>query len=202
MSTIKKAFLPLHTALTELEGDTTVASILANPEILKLMEASKGGFSGESNFVEVDGQKVGRICAMTGAVYTHNNSDKEASFFYKNGSYMIGAEIVKANARKAWEAERGTAEADLETQMLDGDISPKEWKEAVTALKADEFTFELDADTKAQLVADYDGYETKEAFTTAYNADELVPFSDYQDITDALREAGKPTVEAEPTVEA
>lgn len=191
MSTIKKAFIPLHTALTELDGGTTVEALLATPSIMKLMEASKGGFSGESNFVEIDGQKVGRICAMTEAVFAHNNTNKEASFFYKNGSYMIGAEIVKANARKAWEAERETAEAELEDQMLEGDITPKEWKEAVTALKADTFEFTLGEDVKTQLVEDYNGYATKEAFTEAYIAGTVPPFTDYAEVTEALREAGK-----------
>lgn len=195
MSTIKKAFQPLHTALEALAPNTTVKSILENRDIMKLMEASKGGFTGENSFVEIDGKKVARICAMTGAVFAHDNTNKEASFFYKNGSYMIGAEIVKANARKAWEADREAQEATLEDQMLEGEITPKEWKEAVTALKADQFEFELDEATKAQLVADFDGYATKEAFIEAYNNDAVPPFTDYADKVEALREAGKPTEE-------
>jgi hypothetical protein len=66
------------------------------------MEAKKGGFSGTDSFVTIDGNKVARICAMTGAVFAHDNTDKALSFFYKNGSYMIGAEVQKANARKQW----------------------------------------------------------------------------------------------------
>lgn len=199
MPSIKKAFLPLHTALLTLAVATpklTLAEVMDNPDILKLMEASKGGFSGENSFVEINGSKVARMCAMTGAVFAHDNTDKEASFFYKNGSYMIGAEIVKANARKSWEAQRATDEAELEDQMLEGDISPKEWKEAVTALKASTFEFELDADRKAQLVADYDGFPTKEDFITAYNDEQLAPFTDYAEVTEALRAEGKPTEEA------
>lgn len=190
---IKKAFVALHTALLALDGETTVAEVLENKDILKLMEASKGGFSGENSFVEIDGKKVARICAMTGGVFAHDNTDKEASFFYKNGSYMIGAEIVKANARKAWEADRAEQEEALETQMLDGDITPQDWKERVTKLKESTFEFELDADAKAQLISDYDGYETKEAFIEAYNAGSVPPFTDYAEVTEALRAEGKAT---------
>ena len=203
MATIKKAFQPLHEALTALAPNTTLATVLADPTILKLMEASKGGFTGESNFIEIDGQKVARICAMTGAVFPHDNSDKETSFFYRNGSYMIGAEIVKANARKEWEATQASKEQELEDDMLAGELEPKEWKEAVTELKNEEFTFSLDDATKASLIADFDGIlvegdndeEThklsKEAFITAYNAGEIAPFTDYADKVKALREAGK-----------
>lgn len=191
MSTIKKAFLPLHTALSALEGDTTIETILADKDIMKLMEASKGGFTGENSFVTINDQKVARICAMTGAVYAHDNTDKTASFFYKNGSYMIGAEIVKANSRKAWETARGVEEAELEDQMLEGDISPKEWKEQVTALKKNEFEFVMDDARKAELVEAFDGYPTKEAFTEAYNSGDVPLFTDYTEVVEALRAEGK-----------
>ena len=211
--TIKVAFKPLHDALTALHvanPNATLNQVLQNPDILSLMEAKKGGFTGESNFIEIDGLKVARTCAMTGAIFPHTNTDKALSFFYKNGSYMIGAEIVKANARKAWELERNTTEQDLEDQMLEGTITPKEWKAEVQTLKADEFNFVLDDATKAQLIADFDGYETKEDFITAYTASEVNPFTDYTAETNALRalapkaeEAEEPTPEPEAeTVEA
>ena len=188
MATIKKAFQALHTALTALPADTTVEDILANPSITKLMEASKGGFSGVDSFVTIDGQKVARECAMLGAVFAHDNTDKDKSFFYKNGSYMIGAEIVKATARKEWEADRDARELELEEQMLEGDISPKEWKEAVTQIKAETFEWTIPEDIKAGLIETFDGYPTKEAFEEAYKAGTVAPFSDYAEETQALRD--------------
>ena len=197
MSTIKVAFRPLYEALTELPSDTTIEAILATPTIMSLIEASRGGFTGENNFVEVDGLKVARICAITGAVFAHDNTDKAVSFFYKNGSYMIGAEIVKANSRKVWEAERELEEQELEDQMLEGVINPKEWKEQATALKSKVFEFHITDDRKAELIADYDGFDTKEAFIEAYTADEVNSFESYQDTTDALRAEGRPQTEEE-----
>ncbi len=191
MATIKKAFIALHTALLAYDQTKTVADLLATPSITKLMEASKGGFSGIDSFVTIDGNKVARECAMLGAVFAHDNSDKATSFFYKNGSYMIGAEIVKATARKTWEADRDSRELELETQMLDGEITPPEWKEQVTAIKEESFEWEIDEDTKAELIADFDGYPTKEAFTEAYNAGTVAPFSDYEEETQALRDLAK-----------
>jgi len=179
MATIKKAFQPLAKALQAFPE--------ALEAVLPLMTASKGGFNGEDMYVEVNGTKVARVCAMTGAVFAHDNTDKLISFFYKNGSYMIGAEIVKANARKAWDIIQKAEEAELENQMLEGEIAPKEWKEAVTALNANKFDFTLDEDTKAELIADFNGYATKEDFITAYNADEVAPFADFTEATEALR---------------
>lgn len=202
MSNIKKAFQPLHKALKELTPNTTVKSILENPTIMGLMEASKGGFTGENSFVEIGGNKVARICAMTGAVFAHDNTDKEKSFFYKNGSYMIGAEIVKANARKAWEADKEAKETALEDQMLEGTLTPKEWKDEVTKLRASQFEFTLDDATKEQLIKDFDGYATKEDFIEAYENDAVPPFTDYADKVEALRDAGKPEEVEEETEEA
>jgi len=205
MSKIKKALLPLHTALTALHTANANCSLnqaLSDPAILKLFEAGKGGFSGENSFVEIDGNRVARECAMTGAVFAHDNTDKTASFFYKNGSYMIGAEIVKANARKVWEVDQEAQAITLEDAMLDLVITPKEWKEQATALKANTFEFHLDDATKASLIADYDGYATKEDFITAYNDGAVPAFTDYEDVTQSLRDAGKPAKEEEPTEEA
>ena len=183
----KKSFIPLHTALTEYAQDATVAELMADPSFTKLMEAKKGGFSGEDMYVEIEGEKVARMCAMTGAVFAHDNSDKSISFFYKNGSYMIGAEIVKANARKAFDLIQEAEEATLEEQMLEGEIAPKEWKEAVTALNANKFDFVLDEDTKQNLIESFEGYATKEDFIEAYNADLVAPFADFTEQTEALR---------------
>ena len=185
---IKKAFQPLHEALTELAPNTTVKAILENPTILKMMTASKGGFSGEDSFVEIEGLKVARKCAMLGAFFAHDNSDKEASFFYKNGSYMIGAEVTKANARKSCEMDREDREQELEDQMLEGTLAPKEWKEAVTTLQSETFEYHISDEDKAQLITDFDGYETEEAFKEAYTNEAVAPFSDYSDQIKALRD--------------
>ena len=198
MSNIKKAFLPLHEALTGLAGNTTIASVLQNPEILKLMEAGKGGFTGEDSFVTIDGAKVGRICAMTGAVFAHNNDNKEQSFFYKNGSYMIGAEILKANARKVWEDDRTARLQELEDDMMDARLTPKEWKAEASAVQAEEFKFTLTDERKAELVEAFNGYADKDAFTEAYTNEDVAPFTDYEAEVEKLRaEYVKPLVDTE-----
>ncbi len=167
---------------------TNHASLLADPAFLDILGAKAGGFGGEDSFVTIDGVKVGRVCAMTGAVYAHNNTDKVTSFFYKNGSYMIGAEIVKANERKAWEIDKEARELDLEDQMLEGSISPKEWKAEANLIKAGEFSFSLSDSEKNELILDFNGYDSKEAFTEAFNNDEVAPFTDYDEVVKALRE--------------
>jgi len=179
MATIKKAFQPLAEALKAFPE--------ALEAVLPLMTASKGGFNGEDMYVEINGNKVARVCAMTGAVFAHDNTDKLTSFFYKNGSYMIGAEIVKANARKAFDIIQDAEEAELENQMLEGEIAPKEWKEAVTALNANKFDFTLDEETKQNLIEDFQGYATKEDFLEAYNEGTVAPFADFNEQTEALR---------------
>lgn len=110
---------------------------------------------------------------------------------------MIGGEVTKANARKQWEMDREDQEQELEDQMLEGAINPKEWKEAVTALKADSFEWELSEDSKAQLVADFDGYATEAEFTEAYNNDAVAPFTDYADVIEALRDEAPQRAKAE-----
>lgn len=188
MANIKKAFTPLHEALTALAPNTTIKAILENDSIMKLMTASKGGFSGEDSFITIDGIKVARKCAMLGSYFAHDNTDKTASFFYKNGSYMIGAEVTKANARKKWEMDREDQEQALEDEMLNGEINPKEWKEAVTALQKEEFTYTIADEDKASLIADFDGYPTEEAFTEAYKEEAVPAFTDYEDEIKALRD--------------
>ncbi|RLF63184.1 MAG: hypothetical protein DRN33_04565, partial [Thermoplasmata archaeon] len=157
-----------------------------------------------------EGNHIARICAMTHAVYAHDNNDKTKSFFYKNGSYMIGAEVVKANARKEWELQKEQAEADLENEMLEGTITPKEWKEQRTALQKEEFSFTLDPTTKQELidtfngvlVLDKDGNPDAEASKAEWlaNQDSLAPFSDYAEEIAELR-ADAPQREAEPETE-
>jgi len=178
---VKKAFQPLIEALEALAPNTTIKSILENPTILKLVTASKGGFNGEDSFITINEVRVARKCAMTGAYFAHDNTDKAKSFFYKNGSYMIGGEVTKANARKQWDMDREDAEAELEDQMLEGHINPKEWKEQVTALKANTFEWELTEDQKTALVADFNGYETEADFTEAYTNNTVPPFTDYEE---------------------
>ena len=203
---VKKAFQPLIEALEALAPNTTIKSILENPTILKLVTASKGGFNGEDSFISIlseDGtlMRVARKCAMTGAYFAHDNTDKAKSFFYKNGSYMIGGEVTKANARKQWDMDREDAEAELEDQMLEGEINPKEWKEKVTALKANTFEWELTEDQKTALVADFNGYETEADFLEAYNDETVPPFTDYEDTIQALRDQAPQRETAEETAE-
>ena len=185
---VKKSFEAINTALRAYAEDTTIATLLNDPKFISLMEAKKGGFSGVDSFVTIDGNKVARICAMTGAVFAHDNSDKANSFFYKNGSYMIGAEVVKANARKEWDFQREDAEAQLEDDMLEGVITPKEWKAQLTELHKTTFEFHLDEDTKETLIETFEGFPTKEDFIDAYNANTLRPFSDYAEEIQALRD--------------
>ena len=199
--TVKVSMVALYSALIALAPNTTIGSIMKNESITKLLVAGKGGFNGEDSFVTIDGIKVARVCAMTGAVFAHDNTDKQASYFYKNGSYMIGAEVVKANARKAWEMDREDRLEALEDDMLEGTIEPKEWKEQASLIQAEEFHFELDEDTKADLIADFEGYATKEAFIEAYNAKEVRPFTDFDEEVKALRDLAPKRVEAETETE-
>lgn len=189
---LKVAFTALYAYIT-----TNHADVLNDPKVLDLLGAKAGGFGGEDSYVTVDSNKVARICAMTGAVFAHDNTDKSVSFFYKNGSYMIGAEIVKANARKAWEMDKEARELTLENKMLDGEINPRDWKEAVTVIHAEEFDFTLDEATKQELIEDFNGYATKEAFEADYKDDNIAPFTDYEEATKALRALAptRPTVE-------
>lgn len=168
--------------------------VLEDAQVMKQLEAGKGGFNGEDSFVTIDGNKVGRICAMTGGVFAHDNTDKEASYFYKNGSYVIPAEVMKASARKAFDADKAVSLQALEDQMLEGDITPAEWKEAKVALDSEVFEYHMDDATKAEIIETYEGYPSKEAFTEAYNAGEVRPFSDFADEIEALR---NPVTEAE-----
>ncbi len=196
--TIKVAMHPVYNYLVSIDSP-----ILADKAFTKLLVASKGGFSGEDSFISLDVNgiltKVARQCAMTGAYFAHNNEDKSVSYFYKNGSYMIGAEVVKANARKVWDIDREAREVALEDDMLEGVITPKEWKEQNEAIKAEQFDFLLDDDIKEQLIEDFNGYTTKEDFIEAYNKGEVAPFIEYHEEIEALRALApkKPTAEEE-----
>ena len=185
---IKKSFIAIAEALQAFPE--------AFEAVAPLMEAKKGGFSGEDMFITINDAKVARICAMTGAVFAHDNSDKTKSFFYKNGSYMIGAEVLKANSRKGWELQKEQAESDLEAQMLDGEITPQEWKEQKTALDNDEFAFTLTDEEKQDLVDTFEGFNTKDAFIEAYNANTVKPFTDFEEEIKALRELAPKREEA------
>ena len=185
---IKKTMVALTTFLaTSAVQALTVAELTADPKYLKLVEAGKGGFSGENNFVEVDGKKVGRVCAMTGAVFAHDNTDKAQSFFYKNGSYMIGAEVIKANAHKAWTMDKEDRLEALVNTMVAQEITPQDWKEQTDTINAEEFDFAIDEDVKAELIADFDGYDSKETFEEAFVDGAVAPFSDYEETIKALR---------------
>jgi len=192
--TIKVAMHGIYNYLVSIDSP-----VLADKAFTKLLVASKGGFSGEDSFITINDQKVARTCAMTGAIFAHNNEDKSVSYFYKNGSYMIGAEVVKANARKVWDIDRESREVALEDDMLEGVITPKEWKEQNEAIKAEQFDFLLDDDTKEQLIEDFGGYTTKEDFIEAYNKGEVLPFTEYHEEIEALRALApkKPTAEEE-----
>jgi len=180
--TLKVAMHSVYNYLLSIDSE-----LLNDKAFTKLLVASKGGFSGEDSYITIDNKKVARQCAMTGAYFAHNNEDKSISYFYKNGSYMIGAEVVKANARKAWDIDKEAREVALEDDMLEARITPKEWKEQNEAIKAEQFDFTLDDDIKAQLIEDFNGYTTKEDFIEAYNNDEVAPFSDYHEEVEALR---------------
>jgi len=180
---IKKAFTAIHTALST-NPTATAQELLDTPSFMALMEASKGGFSGEDPFVTVDNQKVARICSATKAVFTIDNSDKDRSFFYKGGSQIIPAEVLKANAHKAHNIAQDAKAQELEDKMLDGAITPQEWKEQNQALNEEKFTHELTAEQIADLIETFGGYETKEA----YIADEDPElFSSYTDEIEAIR---------------
>ncbi len=176
------------TALEALDQDLTLDIVLADPAILKLVNASKGGFSGEDSFIEIAGKKVARKCAMLGAYFIHDNTDKATSFFYKNGSYMIGAEVTKANARKEWELDREDREQTLEDQMLEGEINPKEWKEQVTELQKESFDYHITDEQKDDLIETFNGYADEDSFKLAYEEESIAPFSDYKEEIQALRD--------------
>lgn len=187
MATIKVSFKPLVEAL-EAMGTSTVAEALSSQSILDIITAKAGGGGGvETSFVEVNNQKVGRQCAITKAYFPHNNTDKDVSFFYVNGSYCIPAEIMKATARKTWEAGQEAKLTKLENKMLDGKISPQDWKAEVTTIKAESFEFVMDEAQKEEINVTFGGYPTKEELATAYAEGSIIPFSAFAEEIKALR---------------
>jgi len=192
--TIKKALQPTHAFLTAQDKDTTVEELLNSTKFMKLLEAGKGGFNGENSFVEHDGVKVARICAMTQLVYPHSNDNKDYSYFYKNGSYMIGAEVIKANKRKEWEDTKTERLQELEDKMMGGAITPQEWKEKNNLIQEEEFDFTLDDEDRQRLADTFGGFATKEDYVHG----ELPLFTDFAEEVKALRdEYVKPTEEEE-----
>jgi len=186
---IKKALVNLVNYLTTPDTQTlTVAELTQTQSFIDLVTANKGGFSGVDSYTTIDGVKVGRTCALTHKVYPFNDGDKEVSYFYKGGSYLIGAEILKSNARKEWEDTKQANLQELEDEMMESNITPKEWKDKVTAVNAESFEFNLGEDRQAELTTAFNGYDTKELFIEAYNNSELIPFSDYAEQVQALRD--------------
>lgn len=144
----------------------TLATVVKSSEFLAFVEAKRGGGNVEENWLIVNDVKVARSCAMLDLFYPHNNEDKAVSHFYKNGSYHIVVEKLKNLKVKAHKVETDTELQRLEDEMMEGTITPKEWKtQKDEVLK--EFKFELSAETKTFLGTLTKGYETKEALATA-----------------------------------
>lgn len=182
-STVKVALEGVHAFIVnKANAKLTVAQLLETSAFTELLIAQRGGGSSDENWLQVNDIKVGRSCAMLGAFYPHNNDDKAISHFYKNGSYHIVVEKLKNLKVKAHKAEQATELARLEDSMMEGVITPKEWKtQKDEALK--EFKFELSAETKTYLTTLTKGYVSKEALQLAM-ADEAVN-TDFADIEDA-----------------
>ena len=172
--------------------DLKVSDLLGNHNFVTIITAQKGG-STEENWLTVDNHKVGRSCAMLNTFYPHNNESKEESHFYKNGSYHIVVEKLKNLKVKAHKADQANELARLEDDMMEGTITPKEWKAAKDAALG-EFKFTLTDETKKYLVELTQGYETKEALAVAL-ADEAIN-TDFTEIEDKVNEY-LATVEAE-----
>ncbi len=179
--TVKVALEGVHGFIANAaNADATVGSLLANPTFINLLVAQRGGGqSSEENWLEVAGVKVGRVCSVLGTYFSHDNENKEASNFYRNGSYHIVIERLKNLKSRHHKATIAIALQTLEDDMMDGVITPKEWKakkdEALT-----EFKFEISDDTKQYLINLTQGYETKEALAKAM-ADEATN-TDYSEI--------------------
>ena len=161
--------------------DKNVAEVVALPEFTALVEAKRGGGSPtEDNWLVINGTKVGRVCAVLGKFYLHVNEDKEVSHFYRNGSYHIVVEKLKNLKAKAHKLEQEKELARLEEEMLEGVITPKEWKQAKDeALKP--FEFSISDDLKEYLASLTKGYDTKEDLAEAIEQDTAVKFKDIED---------------------
>lgn len=162
-----------------------VGTIVKSAEFLALVTAQRGGGNPEDNWLTIEGSKVGRVCAMLGTWYAHSNTDKAVSNFYRNGSYHIVIEKLKnLKARAHKEAQQGVLD-QLENDMVEGVISPKEWKTAKDeAIKP--FLFSISEEAKAHLTELTGGYATKEALAEAMSNEEVnTDFTSTEDTVNA-----------------
>ncbi len=199
-STVKVALEAVHGFISDkANAKLTVASLLTMPAFVALLVAQRGGGSSDENWLEINEVKVGRACAILGQFFPHDNDNKEVSHFYKNGSYHIVVEKLKNLKVKAHKADQARQLEKLEDDMMEGVITPKEWKAQKDAVLG-EFKFEISAETKEYLVKLTKGYESKEALATAM-ADENTD-TNFTAIEDDVNKY-LATVEAElfPTVE-
>lgn len=199
-ATVKVALESVYSFLSnEDNSKKQVSTILKDSGFIALLTAQRGGGSSDENWLTVNEVKIGRACAILDVFYPHNNEDKAVSHFYKNGSYHIVVEKLKNLKVKAHKAGQALELARLEDDMMEGVITPKEWK-AKKDLVLSEFKFEISAETKEYLVKLTKGYESKEALATAM-ADENTN-TDFTTIEDDVNKY-LATVEAElfPTVE-
>ena len=193
-ATVKVALTAVYAYLSDPTiSNKQIGTIIKDSGFIALLTAQRGGGSSEENWLEVGGVKVGRACAILGSFFPHDNEDKEASHFYKNGSYHIVVEKLKNLKVKAHKAGQAKQLEKLEDDMMNEVITPKEWK-AKKDLVLGEFKFEISADTKDYLVKLTKGYETKEALTEAI-ADENTN-TDFKAIEDDVNKY-LATVEAE-----
>jgi len=198
--TVKVALESVYAYLSdESRAKQTIGTLVKSAEFVALLVAQRGGGSSDENWLTVDGVKVGRACAILDTFYPHNNEDKAVSHFYKNGSYHIVVEKLKNLKVKAHKAEQAKELAKLEDDMMEGVITPKEWKAQKDEVLG-EFKFEISAETKEYLVKLTKGYLSKEALQLAM-ADENVD-TNFTAIEDDVNKY-LATVEAElfPTVE-
>ena len=199
--TVKVALEPIYAFLNnESRAKQTIGTLVKSDEFIALLTAQRGGGSSDENWLTVNDQKIGRACAILDTFYPHNNDDKAVSHFYKNGSYHIVIEKLKNLKVKAHKAEQAKQLAKLEDDMMEGIITPKEWKAQKDTVLS-EFKFEISANTKEYLVKLTKGYESKEALAEAM-ADENTD-TNFTAIEDDVNKY-LATVEAElfPTVEA
>ncbi len=199
-STVKVALEPIYAYLSnEANAKKQIGTLIKDSAFIALLVAQRGGGSSDENWLTVNEIKVGRACAILDVFYPHNNEDKAVSHFYKNGSYHIVVEKLKNLKVKAHKAEQAKQLAKLEDDMMEGVITPKEWKAQKDEVLG-EFKFEISAETKEYLVKLTKGYESKEALATAM-ADENTN-TNFTEIEDSVNKY-LATVEAElfPTVE-
>jgi len=165
---VKVALEPVYIALKANESKT-VADLLQDDSFTGLFTVNRGGgaSTAEQNWLIVDGKKIGRSCAVLGAFYPHDNEDKDLSHFYKNGSYHIVIEKLKNIKAKAFKVATEQELKALEDAMMEGEISPKEWKSQKDEILGIEFKFSIDDETKAHLIELTKGYPTKEALAEA-----------------------------------